>query len=314
MKEQPMPSEETNRQRIEASIQHCYSTWGETYHDDYYGANAAYPPVHVELLRRLVKESGAKTLLDAGCGPASFLRYLAGDGISLHGFDLTGEMVVEAKRVLSELGLDASNICQGSVLERDAFAPPGAPREIAGYESAVCVGVLPHIPEDQEAEVFSNLQGSVRSGGTVIVEARNQLFSLFTLNRPSYEFFSKELIRADRIIERAGNDRAKVEGALGLLQQRFRMDLPPIRRGKSSEPGYDEVLSRTHNPLVLRETFAAAGFANVRVLFYHFHAMPPLLESGLPEIFLRESVDMEHADDWRGYFMASAFLLVGNRA
>ena len=147
----------------------------------------------------------------------------------------------------------------------------------------------------------------------MIVEARNQLFSLFSLNRPSYEFFSKELIQADRLTERAGDDRSKVESALDLLQQRFRMDLPPIRRGKAGEPGYDEVLSRTHNPLVLRDSFAAAGFSNIRVLFYHFHALPPMLASALPGLFLRESVAMERAEDWRGYFMASAFLLCGTR-
>jgi hypothetical protein len=92
------------------------------------------------------------------------------------------------------------------------------------------------------------------------------------------------------------------------------MDLPPVRRGKAGEPGYDEVLSRTHNPLVLRDSFAAAGFSNVRVLFYHFHALPPMLSGGMPELFLRESVAMERADDWRGHFMASAFLLCGYKA
>ena len=314
MKEQSLSFEDVERKRIEASIQHCYSTWGESYHDDYYGANAAYPPVHVELLRRLVKESRAKTLIDAGCGPATFLRYLAEDGISLHGFDLTREMVLEAKRVLSEIKLDASSIWQGSVLDRDAYSPPGVSKESPSYEAAVCVGVLPHIAEGQEIKLFSNLHDSVCPGGTVIIEARNQLFSLFSLNRPSYEFFSKELIQEDHLYERAGDDSSKLESALMLLQKQFRMDLPSIRRGKESEPGYDEVLSRTHNPLVLRETFAAAGFTNVRVLFYHFHALPPMLATGLPEFFLRESLAMEIAEDWRGYFMASAFLLVGNRA
>lgn len=308
-----MSSEEADRRRIEAAVQQCYSTWGTTYHNDYYGVGAPYPPVHVELLQRLVKESGAKTLLDAGCGPASFLRYIARDGIDLYGFDLTDEMVVEAKRVFSELGLDSSSIWRGSVLDRDAFVSPGNAGGAGTYDASVCVGVLPHIAEEHEAILFSNLCEAVRRGGTVIVEARNQLFSLFTLNRPSYAFFSDELIQADRLMEEAGDDGQKVQEALDLLQRQFRMDLPPIRRGKAGEPGYDEVLSRTHNPLILRERFAKAGFRDVRVLFYHFHALPPMLASELPELFLRESVAMENAEDWRGYFMASAFLLCGTK-
>ena len=309
-----MSSEEAERQRIELAVQKCYSTWGTSYHKEYFGEGAPYPPVHVDLLRRLVKESAAKSLLDAGCGPASILRYLAGDGIDLYGFDLTAEMVAEAKRVLAELGLDAAHVWQGSVLDRVAYTQPRAVAGTATYDASVCIGVLPHIAEEHESALFANLRAAVRPGGTVIVEARNRLFSLFTFNRPSFDFLSQDLIQADRLSERAGDDAPKVQTALDLLRRQFRMDLPPIRRGKTGEPGYDEVLSRTHNPLVLREIFADAGFRDVRVLFYHFHALPPILAAGLPEIFLRESMSMERADDWRGYFMASAFLLCGIRA
>jgi hypothetical protein len=98
------------------------------------------------------------------------------------------------------------------------------------------------------------------------------------------------------------------------MKLRFRMDVPPIRKGKSGEPGYDEVLSRTHNPLVLREQFAAAGFSNVRVLFYHYHCMPPMFEARMPEIFRKLSMEMENPNDWRGYFMASAFIVTGQRS
>jgi hypothetical protein len=73
------------------------------------------------------------------------------------------------------------------------------------------------------------------------------------------------------------------------------------------------VLSRTHNPLTLRPLFEAEGFCDVRVLFYHFHVVPPMLAAALGDYFLRESVAMENAEDWRGYFMASAFLLAGRR-
>jgi hypothetical protein len=73
-------------------------------------------------------------------------------------------------------------------------------------------------------------------------------------------------------------------------------------------------LSRTHNPLVLKERFAAAGFREVQLLFYHFHCLPPMLEPALPALFRRESLAMEDPHDWRGHFMASAFILAGRRA
>ena len=92
------------------------------------------------------------------------------------------------------------------------------------------------------------------------------------------------------------------------------MDLPPIRKGKEGEPGYDEVLSRAHNPLLLSRAFSEAGFTNVRTLFYHFHCLPPMLQSRFPDFFRAESLAREDPEDWRGYFMASAFLVAGERA
>jgi SAM-dependent methyltransferase len=308
-----MSTKDEQRERIEAAVRKCYSTWGTSYYKEYYEAGAPYPPVHVELLRRLVLDSKARTVLDAGCGPVSFLRHLAGEGLELFGFDLTAEMVAEGKRVFGELGLNPERVWQGSVLDAGAYRSTGGGAPSA-FDAAVCVGVMPHIAREHEASVFRNLNGAVRSGGTAIVEARNQLFGLFTLNRPSYELISNELIRADELLARAGEAQPAVAAALQAMQSQFRMDLPPIRRGKAGEPGYDEVVSRTHNPLTLRRDMEGAGFRDVRVLFYHFHAIPPLLAAGFPEFFLRESVAMEDPEDWRGYFMASAFLLVGRKA
>ena len=303
---------DAGRARIEASVQHCYSTWGDNYYADYYGPGAPYPPVHVDLMRSTILKAGAKSVLDAGCGPASFLRHLSQDGMDLYGFDLTAEMVTEAKRIFTAQGLPPDRVWQGSVIDPQAFKPEG--QLATGYDAAVCVGVLPHIAPADDARVFANLCDAVRSGGTVLVEARNQLFSLFTMNRPSYAFVRDELVQAERLLGRAGPDRDAVAGALDSVQGQFRMDLPPVRGGKAGEPGYDEVLSRTHNPLTLKPQFEAAGFKDVRVLFYHFHALPPMLEKSAPALFRRESVAMEQPEDWRGYFMASAFLLCGVKA
>jgi SAM-dependent methyltransferase len=303
--------EDNERKQIEAAVSSCYSTWGASYYKEYYGPGAPYPPVHVELMRGLVLRAGAKNLLDAGCGPASFLRHLAKDDVELFGFDLTDEMVREGKRIFSELGLDPQRLWLGSVLDQRAYRAPlghGAPER---FDAAVCVGVMPHIAPLDDAEVFRNLREAVRPGGVAIVEARNQLFSLFTLNRPSYEFVRNELVRADDLLSRSGETRPQLAAALDAMRSQFRMDLPPIRRGKAGEPGYDEVVSRTHNPLTLRRKFELAGFRDVQVLFYHFHAVPPLLASVSPDFFLRESLAMEDPEDWRGYFMASAFLLIG---
>lgn len=301
-----------NRMTLESSVKACYSTWSDNYYDAYYSADAAYPPVHRDLLKRLLREACARNVLDAGCGPASFLRELADVKMDLYGFDLTPEMVAEAQRILSARGVPADHIWEGSVLSRESFRSPVG--KVRRFDAAICIGVLPHIPPEADAEVLQNLRGAVKKNGLVIVEARNQLFALFTLNRYSLQFLMDELMRVRELKDRAGDDLDKLNDMVQKMEQQFRMDVPPIRKGKAGEPGYDEVLSRTHNPLVLKEQFAKAGFRDVHLYFYHYHALPPLYGEEVPALFRAASLAMEDPENWRGYFMASAFLLTGRRA
>lgn len=292
----------------EVRVRACYATWARSYFADYYGADAPYPPVHREIVRDELRRAGARTVLDAGCGPASILRVLAEDGFDAFGFDLTPEMVDEARRVLASRGVPAARLWQGSVLQPDSFrAPDGGER----FDAVLCLGVLPHIRAEDDARVATNLVAAAAPGGVVMAEARNQFFGLFTQNRFTYEFLADDLIRAGELQAKDGG--AVVADALAELRGHFRMDLPPVRTGTQGEPGYDEVLSRTHNPLLLKQRFEAAGLSEVRLLFYHYHCLPPMLAHHAPDLFRRESLAMEDPEDWRGLFMASAFILVGRR-
>jgi 2-polyprenyl-3-methyl-5-hydroxy-6-metoxy-1,4-benzoquinol methylase len=296
-------SAQDDRARVEAQIQSCYSTWAKTYFDEYYAGAAAYPPVHVDIVRKLLQLSGAKTLLDAGCGPASMLRRLADLKLEMYGFDLTAEMVDEARRSMAAWKVPPDRFWQGSVAEAADYRRPAS-----GYDAAICFGVFPHVPESLDEAAIANLHAALAPGGTVAIEARNRLFALFTLNRYSRDLFLNELIGLQSL---PAAERAALAPALAALDRQFRVDLPPVRQGKSGEPGYDEVLSRTHNPLVMRGQLEAAGFRDVRLHFYHYHALPPMLESYVPGWFRQRSLALENPADWRGHFMASAFIVSG---
>jgi SAM-dependent methyltransferase len=290
----------------EENIRNCYSTWGETYYNDYYSDNSAYPPVHLDLiLKKLTGQKGGN-LLDIGCGPASMLRHFKDLEFQLFGFDLTPEMVAECKKVMS--GLDPSNFWVGSVLNKsDFFRSPNSPEK---YDASTCIGVLPHIPEEFDSMVIRNIKDSLNPGGLAIIEARNELFALFTMNRYSGDFFESKLLPKSHIKAELGDE--KFTEICSKINKQFRMDLPKIRKGKANEPGYDEILSRTHNPFELKEYFVKAGFREVKTLFYHFHAAPPMLKETLGEKYNKISMALEkNPEDWRGYFMASAFLTIG---
>ena len=255
---------DSQRTRTKSAVKSCYSTWADSYYADYFANPDAYPPVHQNLIRDLLSRSNARTVIDAGCGPASMLRNLVDLNLDLYGFDLTPEMVSTARGVMSVSGLAPEHLWEGSVADASAFRRPGVTPDT--FDAAICIGVLPHVPEGVEQEAMVNLRNAVKPGGLVAVEARNQFFGLFTLNRYSYEFFVEELIRRSALAV-AGVDAAMLTSALDQMQDRFRMDLPPTRKGKSREPGYDQVLSRTHNPITLKQKFEAAGFENIRTSF-----------------------------------------------
>ncbi len=155
-------TENSARDSIEQTIKHCYSTWGTSYYADYYGADAPYPPVHLDLVKRLVAERGIKRLLDAGCGPASMLRHLVEDGRDIFGFDLTPEMVAEARRVLTEQGVAGDHVWDGSVAVRSDFSDPNGKSD---YDCVLCTGVMPHISEAIETDVIANIHSALRPCG-----------------------------------------------------------------------------------------------------------------------------------------------------
>jgi len=296
--------------RVEIQVADCYSTWAHDYFENFYGDSATYPPVHSDLILKLLLESGSESVLDAGCGPASFLKHIASSSIEWHGFDLTPEMVEEAERVIDQLGRSHSRVWLGSVLDDAAFTSP-EPGLI--FDSAVLVGVLPHIPVAADVQVLSRMRSAITPGGLLVAEARNALFSLFTFNRPTYEFVLQELIGWDALKVYVALETPEAPKAIEKrLAQLLAMDLPPTRRGKSGEQGYDEILSRTHVPFLLKEAAEDAGWRDVKLKFAHFHSLPPQLATYAPISSREASLQMESPDDWRGLFMASTFLVTGH--
>lgn len=299
----PSPDTAAELERLAA----CYSTWGRSYFNDYYGPTAPYPPVHVELVRAALAAQRPRHLLDAGCGPASCLRLLVDLVPECWGFDLTPEMVEEAQRVIAALDRPSSRIAIGSVLDASAFRPPDAP--LQGFDAVTCIGVMTHVSESDENTALHNIHGALAPGGIAIVEARNALFSLFTMNRYTRDFMRDALLR---VSEAPPEARGFMERAAEMLASTLRTDLPPVRGGKAGEPGYDEVRSRTHVPFELMEAMRRVGFVDIVCRFCHFHAAPPMTESIDPALFRKLSLALEaRPDDWRGHFLASQFVVIG---
>ena len=166
----------------------------------------------------------------------------------------------------------------------------------------MAMGVMPHVGNDDM--VLENMATLVRPGGSVFVEFRNKLFSLFTFNRYTADFILNDLL--------VGVSKELKDEVARDLESRLRMDIPPIRDAieGSDAPGYDAILSKFHNPFEVVELFKKHGFRDIKLLWYHYHPSMPYLEDKMPESFRKEAIRLEHEpSNWRGYFLCSAFVV-----
>ncbi len=281
-------------------IINCYNSWSKSYYSEYYKSNKNYPPIHVEIVKNILKKNNSKTLIDIGCGPASMLRLLDSKKLNFFGFDLTPKMVEEAKKILKK---NQKKIWVGDALKKSDYF-----KGLKSYDASICFGVFPHLKENDEIKVFKNIFSVLNSGGLALVEARNSLFSIFTQNRYTSRFYKEEIFNNNSKIKDEKNEIKKIFKS---IDEKLYMDEPKIRKGKKNTLGYDEILSKANNPFTLKEKMIQAGFSRVEPMFYHYHAFPPVYRKYVPKTYIKRSLELENPHDWRGYFMASAFILFG---
>ena len=60
------------------------------------------------------------------------------------------------------------------------------------------------------------------------------------------------------------------------LDARLAVDKPPLRTRPTGD-GYDEILSRFHNPFELADVVRAAGYRDINFHWYNYHPAYPML-------------------------------------
>ena len=265
-----------------------------TYDKNYDLAHDRYPDhvFRLKIFLDLLAALKPKQLLDAGCGSGvPLINFLDAD-YNTYGFDLSPNMVLEAKQNVKAAGHDDSRVFQGDL---DNFSPP----TLEKFDAIAALGSVYYTPDT--LATLSNLKSHLTDNGDLIFSLRNELFSLFSLNKYSVEYLTGSIYP---IRELSTELRNSVEEFLG---SKFTdADIAQLFKNVDER----QIMSQLHNPLtVATELLDPIGMELVDIYYYHFHALPPIFEHSHPQEFRKLSAGYESPSDWRGLFMASCFVV-----
>ena len=275
------------------------STYADQYNEEKIWTNEEYPAnfFRLKLVRRILIDAGVTSLYEHGVGDATPLVTIAGDGIRVAGNDVSPEMVKFARANMTEHGLDPESINLLDVQSHDAIDTEC--KRAGSFEAVMALGVIPHVEDDRW--FVDSMDKFLEPGGRLLLQFRNSMFSMFTFNRLTKEFVMDELLPdvPESIREIVSAD----------LDQRLAVDKPP-KRTRPTGDGYDEILSKFHNPFELSEIVKSIGYKELQFHWYNYHPAYPMLAGSIdPKVYRQAQMDLEGDTSWRGMFLCSAGLI-----
>ncbi len=272
-----------------------YDQEAEDYIKQYREGYDRYPQnlIRIKFIIERLKKINVKTVLDAGCGTCGPMMRLIKEGFDVRGFDFSEDMVKMGRKELEEAG-HSGDLIHWADLEE------GTDLGDNRFDAMLALGVFPHILDEKKA--LTNMGKMLNPGGSVFIEFRNDLFSAFSMNNYSIDFYLNRCIDLDEVPEDLRKDVTE------FYTKRLQVE-PPVK-DESGQLRYTDILAKYKNPLTIgKELFKPCDFEIEDIHFYHYHALPPAYEKTHTKIFRELSMKMEKTNDWRGYLMASAYVV-----
>ncbi len=253
--------------------------------------NKSYPAnlKRYEIFETLLKKYKPKKIIDAGCGAGMPLIKIKKAGFNIKGYDKAEDMVQEAKRNLTRQKL-SPNLIQVGNFEN--------PKHVKNNSVDCILGMGAFYYSKKFITTLRNQRKKLKKNGRLIFSLRNKLFNISTLNDYSLKFYS---------------DLYKINKHNSRIKKRFLKLFDSFaNRKKNRFKNIDDekVFSNTHNPLTIEsEILKKVGLKCNGIYFYHFHSLPPNFEKTDKVNFRKLSLKIEKPNDWRGFLIASGFVL-----
>jgi 2-polyprenyl-3-methyl-5-hydroxy-6-metoxy-1,4-benzoquinol methylase len=275
------------------------STYADQYDETKIWTNEEYPANYfrLKLVRRILADAGVTSLYEHGVGDATPLVTIAGDGIRVAGNDVSPEMVKFARANMIKHGLDPEAINLLDVQSPDSIDIERA--KAGSFDAVMALGVIPHVDDDRW--FVASMDKFLEPGGRLLLQFRNSMFSMFTFNRLTKEFVMDELL--------PGVPESVRQIVSADLDQRLAVNKPP-KRTRPTGDGYDEILSKFHNPFELSEIVKSFGYKDLQFHWYNYHPAYPMLAGSIdPKVYRQAQMYLEGDASWRGMFLCSAGLI-----
>jgi len=206
-------------------------------------------------------DSSTPRMLEVGIGHGNAVSIFSSAGYEFWGLDNDPTMVRKSQGKMEELGFPEDRVKWGDIEDSLSLSKFDSG---TGFDSVLAMGVLPHVTHERVA--LENMRQLTRPGGTVFVECRNKLFSLVTFNRFTYEFIMDDLL---------GDVEGPVRDAADEFLKNSRRHRCP---GKSPVGGTNRSIT---TPSRLTRSFLDAGFTNIQIRPFHYHAAMPRFEKNI---------------------------------
>ena len=293
-----------------AQVSDHYDGSAPSYHEQYdpekIWTNAEYPANYFRLnkVMQILKSRNVASVYELGAAEGSPIVRIAQElGVDVRASDLSSEMVRLGKENFQRNGLDPDLHTQVDINNRDAVHAEAD--RVGQFDAVIALGVIPHVEDD--AWFVEAMSLFLKPGGTLILQFRNAMFSMFTFNRLTKEFILEDLMApiGQQFKDQVAHD----------LDQRLAVDKPPKREWDKDAPAYDEILARFHNPFELSDVVAQQGFVDLSFTWYNFHPTYPMIAGGIdPTEYRRQQIELEDDESWRGMFLCSAGMIVATKA
>lgn len=243
-----------------------------------------------QIIFKLIERHKPSKIIDAGCGAGMPLINIKKRGFNITGYDKSKNMVLEAKENLKKNNLSPNLVFY------DNFENP---KNIKNNSVDCILGMGAFYYAKNVNKTLLNQKKKLKKNGRLIFSLRNRLFDVITLNNYTKKFL-------DEIYETKKLKREWIK-EYNNLTKNF-TDRKKIKLKKNiDEAGVNNHVP--HNPLTISDEMKKLGLSVEGIYFYHFHAFPPVFETFDKDYYRKISWQIENPLDWRGFLLASTFIV-----